>query len=475
MSTWLMERTSRALDGGTRRVAASWSRSRSAGSAVVLAPLRYLLQPGTAYAVVCGDCGGGACCDGYSEFCCVPLRRQRLSARHVLRWMVEGGRVGLLRGPGPVLRRLSRRVPQVRLRQRQPLLRAAPAWTAPAVARAATTARTAARTSATASATSTSRAPVPSPAGWRRARRPTSGTTRARPSAPPTRTPSPTTAGCLAEPPWKSWEPLGGQLTSAPAVASWGRDRLDVFVRGTDDQIWHKWFDGIGWLAGNHSARRRRASAGLRRDLRARSSLDRAEPRRPVRAESRDALWQKAWDGQRWSAWQSRGGDLTGPPGVSSWGPGRIDAFGRGQSGELVHACVRRRQLVGLGAARRSDHRTSGRRLVGARSHRRLRARHRQRHVAQVVRPRVVGLGAARGSADRRPRRGVDGPQPTRRVRPRHRRRHVAQVVGRRLMVRMGPAGGVLRDDPAAVSWGPGRIDVFVRGTDNQLWHRWRE
>ena len=32
---------------------------------------------------------------------------------------------------------------------------------------------------------------------------------------------------------------------------------------------------------------------------------------------------------------------------------------------------------------------------------------------------------------------------------------------------------GVLASDPAAVSWGKGRIDVFARGTDKALWHRW--
>jgi hypothetical protein len=32
--------------------------------------------------------------------------------------------------------------------------------------------------------------------------------------------------------------------------------------------------------------------------------------------------------------------------------------------------------------------------------------------------------------------------------------------------------GGDLTSQPAAVSWGPGRIDVFARFTDNALWHR---
>ena len=31
------------------------------------------------------------------------------------------------------------------------------------------------------------------------------------------------------------------QLDSAPAVASWAPGRLDVFVKGTDGQLWHRW------------------------------------------------------------------------------------------------------------------------------------------------------------------------------------------------------------------------------------------
>lgn len=44
-------------------------------SAMVAAPRRFLLEPNTAYAAICGcsgqDCAcGSACCDGYTEFCC---------------------------------------------------------------------------------------------------------------------------------------------------------------------------------------------------------------------------------------------------------------------------------------------------------------------------------------------------------------------------------------------------------------------
>jgi hypothetical protein len=48
------------------------SRAAVAGSAFAVAPLRYLLRPGTAWAVITpGDCSDGALCnDGYSAFCC---------------------------------------------------------------------------------------------------------------------------------------------------------------------------------------------------------------------------------------------------------------------------------------------------------------------------------------------------------------------------------------------------------------------
>ncbi|HHW68652.1 MAG TPA: sialidase, partial [Epulopiscium sp.] len=83
---------------------------------------------------------------------------------------------------------------------------------------------------------------------------------------------------------WSEWEDLGGVLTSAPAVASWQPNRLDVFGRGQNNALWHKW-----------------------------------------------------WDGSRWSEWEDLGGILTSAPGAESWGRNRIDVFGRGQNNALWH------------------------------------------------------------------------------------------------------------------------------------------
>src|SRR5581483_7891113 len=82
---------------------------------------------------------------------------------------------------------------------------------------------------------------------------------------------------------WSGWESLGGVLTSGADVSSWGSGRLDVFVRGTDNALWHKWYDGS------------------------------------------------------WHDWESLGGVLTSDPSVASWGSGRLDVFVRGLDSVLWH------------------------------------------------------------------------------------------------------------------------------------------
>ncbi|HET8977433.1 MAG TPA: MauE/DoxX family redox-associated membrane protein [Solirubrobacteraceae bacterium] len=66
----LVEASARALEARFSRRSAL-IRLAVGGSALSIAPLRYLLYPGTALAVVVpGDCGGGLCTDGYTAFCC---------------------------------------------------------------------------------------------------------------------------------------------------------------------------------------------------------------------------------------------------------------------------------------------------------------------------------------------------------------------------------------------------------------------
>jgi hypothetical protein len=132
---------------------------------------------------------------------------------------------------------------------------------------------------------------------------------------------------------WQGWEPLGGVLTSAPAVASWGPNRLDVFVRGTDGQLYHRWWDGAAWqgwepLGGVLTSAPAVASWGGNR-------LD-------VVVEGADnALWTRTWAGPAgWSIWSSLGGPgsplrAEADPAAASWAAGRIDVAVVDQSGRV--------------------------------------------------------------------------------------------------------------------------------------------
>ncbi|MBO0869976.1 MAG: hypothetical protein J2P15_15560, partial [Micromonosporaceae bacterium] len=84
---------------------------------------------------------------------------------------------------------------------------------------------------------------------------------------------------------WSSWlseigAPSPGIAAGSGAtVSSWAANRLDVFVRGADNAIWHAWWDGS------------------------------------------------------WKAWQSLGGAIVSNPAAVSWGANRIDLFGVGTNG----------------------------------------------------------------------------------------------------------------------------------------------
>jgi len=82
---------------------------------------------------------------------------------------------------------------------------------------------------------------------------------------------------------WSNWEDLGGVIYGAPAAASWASNRLDVFVRGTDNHLYHKWWDGS------------------------------------------------------WHGFESLGGVIVDAPGAVSWGPNRIDVFAPGTNNHMFH------------------------------------------------------------------------------------------------------------------------------------------
>lgn len=128
---------------------------------------------------------------------------------------------------------------------------------------------------------------------------------------------------------WSSWEYQGGILASEPAAAAWSANRLDVFVRGVDNQLWHKWWDGGSWngwepLGGVVTSAPAVASWSANRlDVFLRSSDN--------------GLWHRWWDGSAWSNWERQGGVLTSSPAAVSWGPNRVDVLLRSSDNGLWH------------------------------------------------------------------------------------------------------------------------------------------
>jgi hypothetical protein len=127
---------------------------------------------------------------------------------------------------------------------------------------------------------------------------------------------------------WSGSESLGGVLASGPGVVAWGPGRLDVFVQGSDHALWHRWYAGgwSGWesLGGVLTSAPDAASwSSGRLDVFARGTDN--------------AAWHR-WFSGGWSAWESLGAMGVGDPSAVSWGPGRIDLFARGADNSLRHS-----------------------------------------------------------------------------------------------------------------------------------------
>ena len=122
---------------------------------------------------------------------------------------------------------------------------------------------------------------------------------------------------------------LGGRTVFGPAAASWGGNRLDLFVVGTDCHLYHDAgsFDGPwnGWedLGGTLTA--------------SPAVLSFAPGTLGVYARGADGqLWSISWTGTGWTSWSPKGGALTSGPGaVVDRDSGQATVGVRGTDGTL--------------------------------------------------------------------------------------------------------------------------------------------
>ncbi len=224
---------------------------------------------------------------------------------------------------------------------------------------------------------------------------------------------------------WKpgqtTFEALGGTLASDPAAVCWGNARIDLFYKGTDATLQHRYWTPSGWsavesLGGGLAGKPAASSRGL-------NKLD-------VFVRGTDnALYHKWYDGGVWYNYENLGGTLASDPTAVSWSSDRIDVFYKGTDGTLQH----RFYTSGTGW---SGVESLGGGLTGA--------------------PAVSSWSANRLDVFIR---GTDNALWHR-------------VWDTTSWSAWESLGGTLTSDPGAVSGGFGRIDVFMKGTDNAMWHK---
>ncbi len=136
---------------------------------------------------------------------------------------------------------------------------------------------------------------------------------------------------------WSDWArvtaPAAG-IAGAPAAASWGPGRLDLFVEGGDHALYHLWSvnSGVTWSSWQALGAPPGGLAGSP------AAVSWSANRIDVFARGADnALWHTWWNGAVWEPWQSLGGVLLSDPTVSSWAPGRLDVFVVGGGHVMYH------------------------------------------------------------------------------------------------------------------------------------------
>jgi hypothetical protein len=144
------------------------------------------------------------------------------------------------------------------------------------------------------------------------------------------------------------WQPLGGNfkapwssdVVSWPAVASWGPNRLDIFVHSrADGQIYHKAWAGTHW----HPTTGWQALGGAFGNGTVVPAVTSwAANRLDIFVVGQDyVMYQKTWDGSQWkpstSGWQGLGGNLGWEPAVTSWAADRLDVFAMGGDRNVYH------------------------------------------------------------------------------------------------------------------------------------------
>lgn len=133
---------------------------------------------------------------------------------------------------------------------------------------------------------------------------------------------------------WNGWFGLFGKIVGAPAVVFPTPGTIDVYVRGEDNRLWQKWWDGKKWNPSD-KAWAPHEDGGFRLGS-APSVFAQGANFREVVVRGQDGhVYHKFWDGTKWSQWFGLGGTIKGAPSVTPYQPGAYDIYARGDDDRL--------------------------------------------------------------------------------------------------------------------------------------------
>ncbi|KAH6855412.1 carbohydrate-binding protein [Chaetomium sp. MPI-CAGE-AT-0009] len=230
---------------------------------------------------------------------------------------------------------------------------------------------------------------------------------------------------------YPAWRHLGGRWSG---VCSWADGRTDVFVRGINNAVFHKWQNGGGTAWGPAEAGFEDLGGIIYGNV---TAVSWGANRIDLFALGTDnACWHKWWDGSRWGGWESLGGGVIGDVCAVSWGANRLDLFVRGMDNGVYHKAWNGSAWL----PSKTGWVNLGGKILGA--------------------PKAVCWGPnridvlVRGTNNEVFQKTWNGSvwQPS--------------VTGWKTL------GGTIVDDVTPVSWGPNRLDLFVQGTNNAVFQK---
>lgn len=129
---------------------------------------------------------------------------------------------------------------------------------------------------------------------------------------------------------WKSEDAGGGiKVNGAPAVCSWKEGRLDVFIRSTDNRLFHRVYENEAWQGAW-----RDILDGQRIET-SPAAVSWGPDRIDLFVVSDKRTYHRACQGGAWGPWENLGGTTNDAPAAASWKNGRVDVLVRGTNNLL--------------------------------------------------------------------------------------------------------------------------------------------